>query len=107
MKDEDRKLFRELMGGVKLHQSSDRVNLQKTRDSKSIHKARQRAVHFTGQQQEEGPLTSLDYIDRIDPYEVISFRRDGLQHSIFKNLRLGKMPIEADLDLHSHTVDQA
>ena len=26
----------------------------------------------------------------IDPYELLSFKKDGVQHEVFKNLRLGK-----------------
>ena len=107
MKDEDRQLFRSLMGDVKPHRSAGRVDLKPVaKDLKQKKSARQRAEMFAHSIENSG-LTSVDYIDRVQPHEILSFVRSGLQHGVFKNLRLGKMPIEDELDLHSHTVEEA
>ena len=39
--------------------------------------------------------------------DVMSYHRSGLQHKRRSRLRQGKLPIEATLDLHAHTADQA
>ena len=106
MKDDDRDLFRNLMGDVKRHKPAERANLKQSVDFRKKLSARKRAVQFSVEQS-ENPLTSIDYIDRVDPHQTISFMRSGLQHSVFKNLRQGKISLEADLDLHGYTVEQA
>jgi len=39
--------------------------------------------------------------------EKVSFSTPGVQAKLLKKLRTGKMPIEANLDLHGLTIDQA
>src|SRR5690606_33251926 len=39
--------------------------------------------------------------------DTLDWKRDGVQHGVFKNLRLGRYPIDARLDLHRHSVEQA
>lgn len=39
--------------------------------------------------------------------DKITFSRSGLQHKRFTQLRQGKISIEATLDLHRHTIDEA
>lgn len=39
--------------------------------------------------------------------DILSFSRSGLQHSVLKKLRQGKVPVEHSLDLHGLTVAQA
>ena len=50
---------------------------------------------------------SGEYIEPVDPLAVIEFKRDGVQNGVYRNLRLGKYQIDARLDLHHMTVDQA
>ncbi len=106
MNEEDRKLFRELMGDIKPHRPAGRVELKQPADFKAKRAARRRAEAFP-ERIGSLPLTSRHYIDEIDPLEVISFVRSGIQHSVYKQLRLGKMPIDATVDLHGHTVEEA
>lgn len=47
------------------------------------------------------------HIELLDPNAFLEFKRDGVQHGVFRNLRLGKYAIEARLDLHRMTVEQA
>jgi DNA-nicking Smr family endonuclease len=46
-------------------------------------------------------------IEMLSPSAELSFRRPGVQHGVFRNLRLGKYSLDARLDLHKLTVDQA
>jgi len=50
---------------------------------------------------------ATDFIDWIDVYEPLAFKKDGLQEGVYKKLRLGKYPIESRLDLYKKTTDQA
>lgn len=50
---------------------------------------------------------SGEYIEPLDPLSVIEFKRDGVQNGVYRSLRMGKYQIDARLDLHHMTVDQA
>lgn len=50
---------------------------------------------------------SGEYIEPVEPLAVIEFRRDGIQTGVFKSLKSGKYDIDARLDLHHMTIDQA
>lgn len=50
---------------------------------------------------------STDNITPVEPHAVLSFKRPGIQHGVFRKLRLGQYSLEARLDLHRMTVDQA
>lgn len=50
---------------------------------------------------------SGDYIEPVDPNAILSYQRPGVQHGVFRSLRLGKYTIDARLDLHLHTVEAA
>jgi DNA-nicking Smr family endonuclease len=50
---------------------------------------------------------SLTLNRAIDPYDVISYKQDGIQTGVFKNLRLGKYPLESRLKLTQMTIEEA
>jgi DNA-nicking Smr family endonuclease len=50
---------------------------------------------------------SQDYVEKVEPNDVLEYKRSGVQDGVFKRLRQGKYGIEARLDLHNHTVVQA
>lgn len=52
-------------------------------------------------------LDSLGVIQQVDPHDILSFSRPGVQHGVFKKLRQGKYEIQSVLDLHRHSVEQA
>lgn len=41
------------------------------------------------------------------PHEVLSYRRPGIQHGVYRNLRLGHYAPQAQLDLHRKTVEES
>jgi DNA-nicking Smr family endonuclease len=43
----------------------------------------------------------------IGPYDLISYKQDGIQTGVFKNLRLGKYPLESRLKLTQMTIEEA
>jgi DNA-nicking Smr family endonuclease len=50
---------------------------------------------------------SVEKVEPVDPYDHISFKQDGVQHGVFKNLRLGKYKIDFVLNLQQHKFEQA
>ncbi len=105
--DDDTKLFHEEMGDVQpLKKAVDRVHLKKSAEQIPGLAERRRAA------QQDSPkdcnsLSSEEFILPVKPRDVLSFKRDGVQHGVFKNLRLGKYASDSRLDLHRLTVVQA
>ncbi len=56
--------------------------------------------------QDENELTT-EFVEPVDPYDYIQFKRDGVQEGVYRKLRLGKYPIEAQLNLHHFSVKEA
>ena len=56
---------------------------------------------------ESNTLDPASIIEQVDPLAYLEFVRPGVQHGVYKNLRLGKYEIQSQLDLHRHTVEQA
>ncbi|MFT6988076.1 MAG: DNA-nicking Smr family endonuclease [Paraglaciecola sp.] len=50
---------------------------------------------------------SVEKVEPVDPYDHISFRQDGVQQGVFKNLRLGKYKIDDVLNLQQMKFEQA
>jgi len=53
------------------------------------------------------PLETLADEQWVSGGDRLEFSRTGLQHRLLQQLRRGTLPIEATLDLHRHTVNQA
>lgn len=51
--------------------------------------------------------TDLTLIPPVKPDDMLSFKREGVQEAVFKNLRLGQYNIAAELDIHAMSVKQA
>lgn len=47
------------------------------------------------------------FIPDVSPDAILEFARPGVQHGVLKKMRLGKYTVDARLDLHKHTVEQA
>lgn len=73
-------------------------------DKTNVEKIRQAA---TAELAKDRNFLSGEYIEPVDPLAVLEFKRDGVQTGVFRNLRLGKYQIDARLDLHHMTIDQA
>ena len=58
-------------------------------------------------------ISDINYLDpetiitQVDPLDYLEYQRPGVQHGVYKNLRMGKYEIQSRLDLHRHTVEQA
>lgn len=103
MSDDD-DIFTKEMAGVKPLQNEVRVALKRGEISKLSADARRQAA-VAKEPASQGLSTSE--IPILDPYYLLEFRRDGVQLGVFRKLKQGKYSIEARLDLHKMTVEQA
>ncbi len=106
MSDED---FNALLGEDAEHiqrlNTEKRVSLDKSDVKDASAAIRQKnAEEFTAQ--ENDPLESQT-MTLLQPMDLLAFQRPGVQHGVYKNLRLGKYSIDAVLDLHRLTMEQA
>jgi len=74
-------------------------------EDKTLDKAKRREA-ATEQKETADPLASQP-VDMVDPLAILSFQRAGVQHGVFKNLRMAKYAIDARLDLHRLGVEEA
>lgn len=103
MSDDD---FFKAMGDVRPIKQDDRVNLDKTQPvHQSVFAARRLAAESLTENPND-PLADSE-VHQLEPNDILDFRRDGVQHGVFKQLRLGRYSIDARLDLHRMTVEQA
>lgn len=104
MSDED-DLFKIAMSGVKPLKQTKKITRKKPAHSELVTQARRQSA----QQQtvkDENYLTGGE-VEILDAFYPLSFRRDGVQHGVFRKLKQGKYQQEARLDLHRRTVEQA
>lgn len=61
------------------------------------------------ERQENSPKNylSVEKVEPVAPYDPLSYKKDGVQQGVFKNLRLGKYRIESSLNLQQHKFEQA
>jgi DNA-nicking Smr family endonuclease len=102
--DEEDRLFAEQMLGVKPLVIERRVALKKDEvDALSVAARREAATARHAPRN----FLSTSEPEILDPYHLLEFRRDGVQVGVFRRLKQGKYLLEARLDLHKMTVEQA
>lgn len=104
-KSTDDNLFLQQMQDVKPIKVAPTVALASPRvDKTNVEKRREMA---TKELAKDKNFLSGEYIEPVDPLAILEFKRDGVQNGVYRNLRLGKYQIDARLDLHNMTVEQA
>lgn len=101
----DRLSFLEEMKDVRRIRKPNRAEITMPRELTPGHLERQRAAVETPLR-DANPLTS-DIVDPLTAHDILCWQRPGIQHGVFRRFRLGQYPIEARLDLHRLTVEQA
>lgn len=101
MTDDD--LFAQEMGGVK-PLKQDKVILEKKPEVTPGQVVRRSLAEVF--RPNADPLSS-DNVPQLKASDILEYRRDGVQHGVYKKLRMGKYEIDARLDLHRLTVDEA
>ncbi|MEZ8826813.1 DNA endonuclease SmrA [Vibrio amylolyticus] len=102
--DDDFSLFQEMMGDVKPI-THDTAELKKEHKISAGQEARQQAAMWLTDDDPE--YLSIDYAPMLKPEDMVEYKQDGIQHGVYKKLRLGKYPIQAKLDLHKKSLKEA
>ncbi|HCW90109.1 MAG TPA: DNA endonuclease SmrA [Marinobacter sp.] len=102
---EERLSFLEEMKDVRRIKRPNKADVATPRDLTPGHLERQRAAVATPAR-DTNPLTS-DTVEPLGAQDLLSWMRPGVQHGVFRKLRLGQYAIEARLDLHRMTVEEA
>ncbi|GAA0228400.1 DNA endonuclease SmrA [Marinomonas primoryensis] len=101
--EDDTSLFAQEVAGIKPLKKYE-VYLRKKGPQVDFHVRKQAAS--IAQEADRNHL-SHDFVEKVEPNDVLGYKRSGVQDGVFKRLRQGKYGIEARLDLHRHTVAQA
>ncbi len=105
--DDPSRLFREAMDGVKplkakkKHQCSPKERPLPA----ATYQARREAAQRTPRP--GGAALSDAWIEPVGSDQSIDFARAGIQHTRLKQLRLGALPIQYQLDLHGYNIEEA
>lgn len=100
----EKDLFLEEMSGVKPLRREPRERLVKQSVEGDVERRREAATQPL--KDKINPLLD-EGVDPLDAWYVLDFKRPGIQHGVYKKLRMGRYDIEARLDLHRMTVKQA
>lgn len=105
MTEDDLKLFRqETANVVPLEAPAVRLPPARTRSTPGQEYRREAAQRSVAFDANRLPTAFVEY---VHPEATISFRRDGIQNGVFRKLQQGGYDVEAILDLHGYTVEQA
>jgi DNA-nicking Smr family endonuclease len=102
---DDDDFFLQEMQGVKKIQQTQKVDLTQPHAATEAQILRQQSAT---QVSINNTNNLQDYsIERIQPHAELGYRCHGIQDNVFRRLRQGKNPIDARLDLHKMTIEQA
>ncbi|MEJ2131414.1 MAG: DNA endonuclease SmrA [Gammaproteobacteria bacterium] len=104
--DED-DLFKEAMEGVEPLRSEPRNPERRARRSTPGELERRRAAEEHRRERLETNFLTLGKVPQVGPYDLLEWKKDGVQDGVYRKLRLGKYEVEARLDLHRKTVKEA
>jgi DNA-nicking Smr family endonuclease len=105
MNDEEFELFQKEMADVERLPEANRAVVGGRARPTPGQRYRREAAQRTGDF-DENQLPTV-FVDYVHPEATISFKRDGIQDGVFRRLQKGAYAIEAMLDLHGLTVEQA
>ena len=106
IEEEERKLFRDFVGDVEpITEPGQRLKIPVDRNSPALVSRRMAAVKVNDN--EVNFLAGEEHVPRVKPLDTLSFKRDGVQHGVFRRLKQGHYAVESSLDLHRLTVMQS
>lgn len=106
MNREDLEFFKEMVGDVSPLKAEPTVEPIRNQQVTPGMELRREAAQGEGAQRRDY-LDDPDRVIMVKPWDELSYKRDGVQHGVFKNLRLGKYSLDTRLDLHRMNVEQA
>lgn len=102
---EDIDAFMQEMADVVPIEHNDKVAIKSSDPLDLAKKLKREAVEREEYYNKYGLSLTLDR--PLHPYDRISFKQNGIQSGVFKNLRLGKYPIESRVNLTQMTLEEA
>lgn len=96
--------FLDAMQGVQPLTNNDKVTAPKSKASLA-QRLKRKALEQQSNEQHSQLSLSLQQV--LDPYDQISYKQDGVQHGVFKQLRLGQYQIEGVVNLQAMSIEQA
>ncbi|WP_404340675.1 DNA endonuclease SmrA [Pseudoalteromonas mariniglutinosa] len=81
----------------------DTIKLNTVRNKPTLAQQLKRAAAECDLSIDENYLRS-EHVDFLEPQAALSFKKQGVQGQVFKNLRLAKYQLDATLDLHGQTL---
>jgi len=103
--DSEEQAFRELMHDVRPLSGDAAVALKRAPEITPGLLARRAAADAPIRK--DGNFLASTHIPLLDPHAEVSFIRPGVQHGVFRRLRLGEYRFDTRLDLHGLSVEQS
>ena len=104
--EDDVKLFRDFIGEVDPVKTDNRVLAGKSA-KRTPGMVERRKAAASEAERSGNYLARSDHITPVKPWDILCWKRDGVQHGVFKQLRQGKYLVDASVDLHGLNVEQA
>jgi DNA-nicking Smr family endonuclease len=99
--DPDKKLFRDAMRGVKPLVQEKKITPEPPPPS---YRPKKRLAY---EAPIAAPLSDYETLEPLNSESLVEFKQSGIQNKVLRKLRSGQYNIEAILDLHGMTVDEA
>ena len=106
MSEDDFDFFKQEMTGVAPISQKEKVNSTVSTVNPSESQLARRAS-AEGKTVLNPNVLSTDFVEPVDPLDIICFKRDGVQEGVYRKLRLGKYDVHGVLDLHRKTLKEA
>ena len=103
---DDEASFRDAMRGVAKLRAPARETPRR-RESPTAAQRRRRAQAEAEPESDVDARLTIAEVEAVGPHDIVGWKANGVQDGVFKNLRTGRYPIEATLDLHRKTVVEA
>ena len=85
---------------------SVREQLRKSKGQATLAQQLKREA-IESEQNSSGNFLSVEKVTPVDPYDVLDYKKDGVQQGVYKKLRLGQYQIDSRLSLQQHKFEQA
>lgn len=105
--DHEDDLFAREMAGVRRLRAEPSVRLRRNRIQTPEALMAERRAAAEREQTDDQDGLSASHVAWVQPTDIISWRADGVAHGVYRRLKQGGYPLDARLDLHRHTVEQA
>ncbi|HEY9031658.1 MAG TPA: DNA endonuclease SmrA [Kangiella sp.] len=106
MSQDDFDLFKKELSDVQ-RLKNDRVNLHKANEGPSIAQQARREAALGRKPNVDPNYLTTDFVEPVLPNDWLEYKKDGVQEGVYKKLRLGKYTIDAHIDLHRRSVNEA